>query len=333
MTSTTLPPCPDRARPGRARRAAHAPATRWSRPFYTSPAVFDARRRGGPRAHLAVRRHRGGGPRARRLRDRRARAVLRDRAARRRRGGAGAAQRLPPPGRAHPRRAGRLGRQHRVRLPPLDLRHRRLAAARRRPARRLRQELLRPQAGARPGGRRAGVRLPRRRAAGRLRRGGRHRVAVPAAAPAAPHQGRGAGRPGRGGQLEAGDGEQPGVLPLRGRPPRADLHLLPDLRLRRGPDPGPAAARARALPARRGRARAGLRGARAALPRRRGPPRPGVGLPGAARGARRRRRVLHARRPLRVADGCSATSTARGWAGSRCTRSPTRGSTSSPTTP
>ena len=38
---------------------------------------------------------------------------------------------------------------------------------------------------------------------------------------------------------------------------------------------------------------------RPALPRGRGPPRPGVGLPGAARGARRRRRVLHARRPGR----------------------------------
>ena len=69
----------------------------------------------------------------------------------------------------------------------------------------------------------------------------------------------------------------------------------------RGPDPGPAAARARALPAGRGGARAGLRGARSAVP---APieelARPGVGVPGAARGAGRRRRVLHAGRPRRV---------------------------------
>ncbi len=55
--------------------------------------------------------------------------------------------------------------------------------------------------------------------------------ALPRAAPAAPDQGGRPGGPGRGRQLEAGDGEQPGVLPLRGRAPRAHLHLLPDLRL------------------------------------------------------------------------------------------------------
>ena len=78
----------------------------------------------------------------------------------------------------------------------------------------------------------------------------------------------------------------------------------------RGPDPGPAAARARALPAGRGGARAGLRGARPAVRRRsRSSHDRVVGLPDPARGAGRRRRVLHARRARGLADGCSATST------------------------
>ena len=109
-----------------------------------SPAVLRPRHRSGLGADVALRRHRGRGPRARRLRHRRPRPVLRDRAARRRRGGAGAAQRVPPPGRAPPQRPRGIGRQHRVRLPPVDLRHRRVAAARRRPGAGLRQELLRP---------------------------------------------------------------------------------------------------------------------------------------------------------------------------------------------
>ena len=235
MTSTT----PVRARPQATtdvaalveRRARRPPAgvgrSTPARPSSTSTSAAVLR------AHLALRRDRGRGARAGRLHHRRHRPLLRDRAPRRRRGGARAAQRVPPPGLAHPHRARGLGRQHRVRLPPVDLRHRRVAAARRRPAAGLRQELLRPAS-----------RCTSACVAGLVfvcladeppddfDEVVATVVAVRAAPPAAPHQGRCAGRPGRGGELEAGDGEQPGVLPLRGRPPRADLHLLPDLRLR-----------------------------------------------------------------------------------------------------
>ena len=138
-----------------------------------------ARARPGAAVAAAVdlRRHRRGGPRGRRLRHRRARHRLGAGAARRRRGGARLPQRLPPPRRPARRGAEGLGRQHRVRLPPLDLRHRRPPHPRP-PARAGRGRRSRPGlpvAAHRPPARggRAAVRLPRPRAARRPRRGGR----------------------------------------------------------------------------------------------------------------------------------------------------------------
>ena len=77
--------------------------------------------------------------------------------------------------------------------------------------------------------------------------------ALPASAPAATYQGRGPDRHRRGRQLEAGDGEQPRVLPLRERPPRARFLAVPHLRLR--PRHGSAATSARLRPLHRGRRR------------------------------------------------------------------------------
>ena len=117
------------------------------------------RRRVG--AHLALRRDRGRGAGAGRLRDRRRRPVLGVVAARRRRGGAGAAQRVPPPrvARILTERAGSVGNivcgYHQWTYATDGS-----PAARRRPAARLRQGRLRPQAGPRPGRRGAGVHLP-----------------------------------------------------------------------------------------------------------------------------------------------------------------------------
>ena len=124
------------------------------------------------------------------------------------------------------------------------------------------------------------------------------------------------------------------MLPLRGRPPRADLHLLPDLRLRAdGPGPGPAAPGPRALPA--GRGRRWSRPAPSAVcrtPRSRSstagsPASASSASPSTAAGSP----TPSTARPPRGA--CSATWTRPGWAGCRCTPSPTPGSTCSPTTP
>ena len=134
----------------------------------------------------------------------------------------GLPQRLPAPGRADPRRRGLRG-QHRLRLPPVDLRGGRHAPARRAATVELRPELLRPQVRPRAQRGRADLHLPGRRAAAGLRGLRRARRAVPQAARAASYQGRRPDRHRRGGQLEAGDGEQPRVLPLRQRPPRARL--------------------------------------------------------------------------------------------------------------
>ena len=167
------------------------------------------------------------------------------------------------------------------------------------------------------------------RAARRLRRRARHASRrTSRRTQLAPHQGRRPGRPGRGGELEAGDGEQPGVLPLRGRAPRADPHLLPDLRLPAGPDPGrgcspPTTATCR----RRRRSQLACDQRAAARTRRRGSRRPGRRRSGCsarrwtARGSRTR--WTAAPRPA----GCSATSTRRGSAGCRCTPSRTPGAT------
>ena len=98
---------------------------------------------------------------------------------------------------------------------------------------RLRPQLLRAQAGAHPQRGRPAPHLPGRRTAGGFRRRRRPARAVPARRTSCggPRLRRGGHRRGR--QLEAGDGEQPRVLPLR-RPSRAVLLAVPHLRLRRG---------------------------------------------------------------------------------------------------
>ena len=187
-------------------------------------------------------------------------------------------------------------------------------AARRRPAAGLRQEPASASSTvARPRRRRAGLRLPGRRAARRLRRRGRQRVtpylaAAPArTAPRSPPRSTWSRRP-TGSWCMENNRE---CYHCEGGHPELICTFFPTYGYADGPDPGPAAARPRALPARpRRRSQARLRRARG-LPyaRGRGARRPGLGVPGPARGARRRRRVLHHRRHGPRRAGCSATST------------------------
>ena len=176
MTTTTLP-SPDGHRPSRRSSNGTPPGYPLAGPLYTSPAVFDldvaavfARtwlfvateaevREPGDFVTVDI------GPYS---------VIVR---ARRRRGGAGAAQRLPAPRRAHADERVGLGRQHRLRLPPVDLRAptaRCCTPATSRPA--STRSCFGLKRGARPRRRRAGLRLPGRRAAGRLRPGGRRRI-------------------------------------------------------------------------------------------------------------------------------------------------------------
>ena len=158
---------------------------------------------------LAVRGGRGGAARARRLRHRGGRPLLRDHRPGRRRGGARLPQRLPAPWIADPRRRLRQRGQPGVPVPPLDLQRRRTSAARRQPAGHVRPQPLRAQAGPRAQRQRLRVHLPRRRAPDRLRRrGGAHR-AVPGPLRDGADEGRPPGRHHRGRQLEARHGEQP----------------------------------------------------------------------------------------------------------------------------
>ncbi len=298
MTLTDASPAQTTAAPdhrgtdhrGPAEPGTREPARRARRPHAGSQPARRAlhRRRPAPGrarralvAAVGLRRHRRRGARGGRLRHRRHRAGLGDGAARRRRAGPRLPQRLPAPRRPPGHRGPGLGGQHRVRLPPLDLQHRRTPRAR--PAARARDRPGLPVAalGPRPRDRGPAVLLPGRRAA-RRRGGGRGGARAVLRTPRpGPRQGGRADRPGRGRQLEAHHGEQPGVLPLR-RPPGPAAHLLPDLGARGPPGPGPVARLARAVPARRCRARPALRGAGHALPDDQRPGGPTARLPGRA---------------------------------------------------
>ena len=214
------------------------------------------------------------------------------------------------------------GQGVRLPVPPVGLRPRRLAARGPADGRLLRHRVPPARPGRGPRGRRAGVRLPRRRGPPGLRRVRRRPRAAARSARARRRAGRRAPALPRGGELEDARGEQPRVLPLRGQPPRVlavELRRRHERRRAHQPPLRPRARRRprpleRAGPARRGRQ----------LPRRRLVPRR---APAPARGLRLRDPRRPPARPAHGPRSPTPTSAACAWC--RC---PTSGPTPTATT-